>query len=339
LPGLDPAFERLVPASARPGPNIRTTSLGHHDHHPPGRARWTSIDEEASMRAEVVLVVSLTALTPSHPAAAADAAPAAATRFTSSRPGEILVSATVGAKGPFRFLLDTGSTHTAVTDRLATAVDAVPVARTVMRAAAGSIRCLVVALPAVVVDGVSADGLTATALPRAAAAALGPGVDGVLGQDFLSRFAFTIDYRRSRIVWHDADYVAPGTRLALVPAQNRWLVELPQPATAPGIPPTMRRFVPDSGADTLVLFGERRAGCLITAWQAGTSALGSLSGERAVRTATVDGLRVGEATLDRQIAAVVPSIAPDDPDGLLPLHLFASVFFSARSRALVIQAR
>ena len=190
-----------------------------------------------------------------------------------------------------------------------------------------------------VVDGVSADGLTATALPPAAAAALGPGVDGVLGQDFLSRFAFTIDYRRSRILWHDADYVAPGTRLALVPAQDRWLVELPQPATAPGSAPTLRRFVPDSGADTLVLFGERRAGCLITAWRAGTSALGSLTGERAVRTATVDGLRVGEATLDRQVAAVVPSTAPDDPDGLLPLHLFASVFFSARSRALVIEAR
>ena len=208
-----------------------------------------------------------------------------------------------------------------------------------MRAAAGSVRCLVVALPTVVVDGVSADGLTATALPPAAAAALGPGVDGVLGQDFLARFSFTIDYRRSRILWHDADYVAPGTRLALVPAQDRWLVELPQPATTQGSAPTLRRFVPDSGADTLVLFGEHRAGCLITAWRAGTSALGSLTGERAVRTAIVDGLRVGEATLDRQLAAVVPSTAPDDPDGLLPLHLFASVFFSASSRALVIEVR
>jgi len=290
------------------------------------------------VRAEIVLFVSLTALATPVVTLAADADPAALTRFASTRPGEILVSVTVGAMGPFRFLLDTGSTHTAVTEKLATAVDAVPVARTVMRAAAGSVRCLVVALPTVVVDGVSADGLTATALPPAAAGALGPGVDGVLGQDFLSRFAFTIDYRRSRILWHDADYVAPGTRLTLVPAQDRWLVELPQPATT-GSAPTLRRFVPDSGADTLVLFGEHRVGRLITAWRAGTSALGSLTGERAVRTATVDGLRVGEATLDGQIAAVVPSTAPDDPDGLLPLHLFASVFFSARSRLLVIEAR
>ncbi len=88
-----------------------------------------------------------------------------------------------------------------------------------------------------------------------------------------------------------------------------------------------------------MLFGERRAGGLITAWRAGSAALESLTGGRPVRTAIVDGLRVGEATLDGQVAAVVPSTAPDDPDGLLPLHLFASVFFSARSRALVIEAR
>ena len=235
------------------------------------------------------------------------------------------------------------STHTAVTATLATAVDAVPVARTVMRTTAGTVGCLVVALPVVAVDAASAGGLTATVLPPAAAAALGRdrgrGVDGVLGQDFLARFAFTIDYRRTQIVWHDPDYVAPGPRLTLVPAQDRWLVELPQPAKTSGSPATLRRFVPDSGADTLVLFGETRGAGLITAWRPGTSVLGSLAGDRAVRTATVDGLRVGATTLDGQLAAVVSSSSPDDPDGLLPLHLFASVFFSARSRALVIEAR
>jgi hypothetical protein len=64
---------------------------------------------------------------------AADGGPEALTRFASTRPGEIVVPVTVGAIGPLRFLLDTGSTHTAVTERLAAAVDAVPVARTVMR--------------------------------------------------------------------------------------------------------------------------------------------------------------------------------------------------------------
>ena len=69
------------------------------------------------MRAEVVLLVSLTAFIPASLTVAADAGPAARTRFASSRPGEIVVSVTVGGLGPFRFLLDTGSTHTAVTEQ------------------------------------------------------------------------------------------------------------------------------------------------------------------------------------------------------------------------------
>ena len=207
-----------------------------------------------------------------------------------------------------------------------------------MRAAGGPVACLVVALPAVVVGAATASGITATVLPPPAGSIIRIDLDGVLGQDFLSRFDFTIDYRRSRIDWHDAGYEAPGIRLALTPSQDRWLVELPQPATS-GAAATVRRFVPDSGADTLVLFGEARARCLIAEWRAGAAALGSLTGARVVRTATVDGLRVGSARLDRQVAAIVPAAAADDPDGLLPLHLFARVFFSARSRALVVQPR
>jgi hypothetical protein len=100
--------------------------------------------------------------------------------------------------------------------------------------------------------------------------------------------------------------------------------------------------VPDSGADTLVLFDEARARGLSAEWPGGTAELGSLTGAHVVRTATVDGLRVGDAILGRQLAAILPAIRdadPGEPDGLLPLHLFASVFFSARSRALVIEPR
>ena len=157
-----------------------------------------------------------------------------------------------------------------------------------MRAAGGPVACLVVALPVVAVGAATAAGITATVLPPPAGSIIRVDLDGVLGQDFLSRFDFTIDYRRSRIAWHDAGYVAPGIRLALVPAQDRWLVELPQPATS-GAAATVRRFVPDSGADTLVLFGEARARCLIAEWRAGAAALGSLTGARAVRIA--DGRR------------------------------------------------
>jgi hypothetical protein len=258
----------------------------------------------------------------------------AQTPFTSTRPGEVVVPVSIGGSGPYRFLLDTGSTHTAVTPGVAAAVGASPIARTTMRAAAGLAECLVVGLPPMTTGAATASGITATVLPAAASGVLGGDVDGVLGQDFLARFDFTIDYRHSRIDWHPAGYAASGIRLTLVPAPDRWLVELPQ-----ATPGRMHRFVPDSGADTIVLFEEARARCLVSEWHARPAALGSLTGSRTVRTGTIAGLRVGDSRLERQTAAILAAPSADGADGLLPLHLFARVFFSARSRALVVQPR
>ena len=256
------------------------------------------------------------------------------TPFDSGGPGEVIVPVTVGERGPFRFLLDTGSTHTAVTGALASMVDARPVARTSMSAAGGTVECLVVALARVAVGGIGVDGLTATVLPASSATFLGAGIDGVLGQDFLGRFSYTIDYRASRIRWHAPGYVAPGVRLTLIPSQDRWLVELPQAdARTPAY-----RFVPDSGADTLVLYGDGMAERVVREWCDGRVALGSLTGAREVRTGIVAGLRVGDATLERHVAVVMPG-ERREPDGLLPLHLFASVQFNAAERYLVIQPR
>jgi predicted aspartyl protease len=288
----------------------------------------------------VVMVAAGSTATPAADVVVPDAP--AATHFASSRAGEVVVPVAIGGRAGYRFLVDTGSSHTAVTGQLVADVQARPVARTQMSAAAGTVDCLVVALPAVSIGGgvAVAAGLAATVLPDASAQALAADVDGVLGQDFLSRFVYTIDYRGSRIVWHESGYVPPGERLTLVRGQDRWLVELPQAATEGGAAAPIRRFVPDSGADALVLYGEDRARALGAEWQPLPARLGSLTGARAARVATVDGLRVGGTILGRQIAAVVASTAAtDDPDGLLPLHLFASVFVSARDRALVIQPR
>lgn len=267
----------------------------------------------------------------SHPVTSLD--DATSTPFVARRAGEVVVAATVGGRGPFRFLVDTGSTHTAVTERLAQTLAARPIARSTMTAAGGTIACLVVALPTLALGRRAVDGLTATALPPVAGAALGAGIDGVLGQDFLARFSYTIDYRASRIRWHEPGYVAPGVRLTLVPSQDRWLVELPQAGAHP-----VYRFVPDSGADTLVLYGDGLAEHVVREWRYDRAAVESLTGLREVRTGIVGGLRVGAATIDRQVAVVVPG-ERREPDGLLPLHLFASVQINAPDRYLVIQPR
>jgi hypothetical protein len=275
--------------------------------------------------------------TAAHRAAAGDRGRASATTpFLPAGPSEVLVPVTVGGRGVYRFLLDTGSTHTAITVELATAIGVRAVARTTMRASAGTLDCLVVALPTLAVGDATADGITATALPETAAAVLRGIADGILGQDFLARFSYTIDYRGRRVVWHDDDYIAPGVVVPLIPDDGRFVVELPsRPQSGES-----HRFVPDSGTDTLVLFGPSIPRDLVLEWQP-AAALTSLTGTRTVRTAVVGGLHVGPARLDRVIAAVVfdrpAHTGPRDPAGLLPLHLFASVSFNARRRSLVIR--
>jgi hypothetical protein len=297
------------------------------------------------MRSWIVagVVLSCAAARPGADAARPGSAPRLAdVPFTSTRPGEVIVAATVGDRRGVRLLVDTGSTHTAVTAALADALDVRPVAKTEMTSVGQTVTCPVVALPRLAIGdapAASADDLTATVLPREGEAALGRGVDGILGQDFLARFSYTIDYRRARIAWHGPeDQPTDGVRLMLVPDRGRFLVELPQRDDRPS---EAHRFVPDSGADGLVLFGDARATALVTEWRAGPALLASAAGLRGVRTALVDGLRVGGIILDRQLAAVVryPPPTAGAADGLLPLHLFARATFNARSRVLVLQPR
>jgi hypothetical protein len=277
------------------------------------------------------------------------AMPAAAepvgTRFESRRPGEVAVPVTIGARGPFRFLVDTGSTHSAVTARLADSLAARAVARATMTASAGTVECLVVALASVAVGPAAVGELSATLLPAEAGALLGPGIDGILGQDFLARFAFTIDYQRSRIRWDDAVPSEPreeDLRFALLPSQDRFVVELPQAGRSRAL-----RVVPDSGADTLVLYEDPLLAGLVGEWAPGLAELASPTGRQAVRTGIVEGLQVGPRTLDRQAAVVLPARPVPaaglgdgvEPDGLLPLHVFAEVSFNVRERSLVIRPR
>ena len=51
---------------------------------------------------------------------------------------------------------------------------------------------------------VTVDDLLAAVVPRPQLARLGRGVRGLLGQDFLSAFNYTLDYRRRRLTWDEA---------------------------------------------------------------------------------------------------------------------------------------
>jgi predicted aspartyl protease len=254
---------------------------------------------------------------------------------SADRPGEVIVPVMLGTHGPYRFLLDTGSTHTAIRSPLRKTLGAAAVAQTVLKTSVGSVSCLVVQLPALAVGAALVEGLAVTVLPDAAATVLGQGVDGIVGQDFLSKFNYTVDYRRSLLIWNDTQDGDDGFRLKLIRSGERYLVELPQG----DVNQAPVRLVPDSGADVIVLFGHTNAMKLATTIHSRHVGLSSLAGGGTGLPATV-ALRVGTTMLRQEPAVVVQEEASgEDGDGLLPLHAFRSVSFNNRDGYMLIRSR
>ncbi len=241
------------------------------------------------------------------------------------RSGAVLVPVQVDGRGPFTFLLDTGSSHTVVSDALAERLAAPAVARVRLLTPAGPLDAAVVALRGVSVGTARAESLAPSVVSLARLREREPGVDGILGLDFLSRFDFTVDYRARRLLWTAGGESADAVRVPLVRAGERSLVELP----ASG-PREAARLVPDTGSEAFVIF-ERGGRTAVDVEEVGAPAeVSGLASRRGAREAVLRELRLGGITLRNQRAVVLARNGPREVegDGLLPLHPFSRVSFS-----------
>lgn len=290
------------------------------------------------MRKHLINVAVLMLLAGSSRPAIAQSA--AAVRFDSLRDGGVVVSVAIGGRGPFRVLIDTGSNRSAIGNRLVSVLGLAPVAKSSVVTSTGVSTQPVVRLPEVVFGPASKSGLLTTAIPDAELrAALGIGVDGILGQDFLSGFAFTIDYRRHEFRFGRAAESATGrdVRVTLRKTEGRFLADLPQDTACRCV----LRFVPDSGADAMVLFETARGGRVDAEREDHRTELTTLGGSALARAVTIRALQVGSVTLRNQPGTVITRDEVDGPDGdgLLPLHLFASVSFNMAEGYMVMRPR
>ena len=257
--------------------------------------------------------------------------------FDADDNGAVVVPVRIDGQGPFRFIVDTGSSHSAIGDALAQRLGLAAVAKAEILSAAGQSMYPVVRVGRIAAGGSAQDGLLVSVLPSAELKRVGRSVDGVLGQDFLSALDYTIDYRHSRLTWAAADTTElPAARLSLALERGRLIATLPQGA---GRAPV--RIVPDSGSASLVIFrGSASPDALSLKRVGGQVNLRGVAGERSVDRAVVPVLRIGDLVWRDEPAVVVDGAASSaDTDGLLPLHRFARVSFNARERCLLIWAR
>jgi hypothetical protein len=140
------------------------------------------------MRAPLALLLSLTvSISPPHALALEQDE---VTPFETGDQGGIILRVMLNGRGPFRFLLDTGSTHTAVSEKTAALIGAPVVAKTTLGSVAGIRAALVVRIDALEIGPINFPDLLATV----ANLGMAGGVDGVIGHDALRTLRYTIDF-------------------------------------------------------------------------------------------------------------------------------------------------
>jgi predicted aspartyl protease len=252
--------------------------------------------------------------------------------------GVITVQANINGDGPFRLLLDTGSNRSAVSSQVARRMRLAAVARTTAVSATGKRDRAVVRLDALSLGNITKRELLVAVLDEEGRAALGAGLDGILGQDFLLGETYTLDYEHRRLIW-EADRSSRGdlTRLTLKEEEGRWLVALPQRQDGTDV----LWFVPDSGASALVVFDRGTPLTLSLMPLPSCAMTRTATGSAVMRAVQVDRLRVGSVVMRNRPAVVVDRRSPDAPagDGLLPLSMFESVSFDPTGSTLLVRAR
>jgi hypothetical protein len=252
---------------------------------------------------------------------------------------DIVVGVTIDGHGPFRFLLDTGSSRSAVTRATAQQLARRPTGYTIVVTPSG--QTLRAVIP---IDRVSLDGGPAASVVAMIAESddFAGDLDGLIGQDVLRSHTYTIDYRHRRVRWHGAGIgsgaEAPPSgamRLPLDWQQERFVVSVPQKSNGRAL-----RLVPDSGTDGWVFF-LRPNTPLPSRTPLDTVGLRTLSGGRLLRRVLMDRIDVGSVTLTNQFATLVDKPGTDHPveDGLLPLHLFTRVTLNGPEGYMTVAQR
>lgn len=227
----------------------------------------------------------------------------------------------LNGSGPYRFLLDTGAQSNQFDVKLASQLGLRPSFRVELATANGSTFAPGLRGVELAVGDRKAADMEVLLTDLAGVRRLSSGIDGVLGQDFLSHFDYRLDFRLRRIFFETAPPESPkSVTLAFTRSNGCPMVET-----------SLGRLVLDSGANQLVLF---RASAGNNGAYSVTTAAGISSFAAATSTPA---LLIAGRRFSAGEAAVLPPSPSRREDGLLPVHLFRSIHVSNSTGRLTLQ--
>jgi hypothetical protein len=217
----------------------------------------------------------------------------------------------LNGRGPFRFLIDTGAETNQVETGIARQLELKPTFRTEVVTVAGSALVPGGRVAEVRLGNAVASGQEFVFTSMDAIHMLSPGIQGVMGQEFLSHFDYLLDFSGRRIQF-GAGKPEGGSRAELDLVNGQ-----------PALETDHGRLVLDSGTQVTILFAGSvgKAGGRVTT----TAGTGAVSATRDIR------LRIGGRGFSVMVAGVSAGA-----DGILPASIFQAVFVSNSGKYLVL---
>lgn len=214
----------------------------------------------------------------------------------------------VNGSGPYRFLVDTGTSMNHLDPKLASRLGIRPGFRTELISSAGLVMSTGAAHIAVRLGEAEASDQSFLFSGMDAVHESFRDVQGVLGQEFLSHFDYLLDLKGGRLEFGSQEPQPEKSRVAIRTVTGR-----------PAIETNLGTLVLDSGASDVTLYNVKHAPL--------THEIRTMAGNQGVgvvpRKLVIDG-----RTVWRGDAVAIPDSAENETHGLLPLSIFRSVYIS-----------
>jgi len=237
----------------------------------------------------------------------------------------MIVQTTVNGAGPFSFLVDTGTTRTVIDPALAGQLQAPVVGEVALTGALHQRQDKLVLLKELRLGEASVSGPGAVVDKIARQKLLAPGIRGVLGEDFLSRFDILIDYKHRSLCFGGAPPVGERYRFETIgqyrgdPTTNRLLIAVEIAEIGP------KKMQLDTGARVLELFLPSETSRSTLPWTS-LMANGSSANSPAISSNTT--IRIGTTTVRGLDVLQSRRVLAFDAAGLLPAAIFDRIYIS-----------
>jgi hypothetical protein len=221
----------------------------------------------------------------------------------------------LNGQGPFRFLLDTGAETNQVDAALARKLGLTATFQVELQTASGATHSRGGRVSHVSLGSAEASNQEFLFTNLDGLHTLSPDLQGILGQEFLAHFDYTLDFHEHRLTFGPAPGAATHMPVRLVDGRM-------------ALSTSLGELVLDSGTDSLILFR--------SAVQPATGQIRGSSGETAAASLErLSELRIGGRVYRLAKTAVEPQPGAHEA-GLLPASLFRALFISNSGGYVVV---